>query len=108
MYLLLNIFFTVCNSIDIRNEPKNLNKLKNCTVIEGFLQILLIDRDDGTAFENYSFPNLVEITDFLLLYRVNGLKTLRNLLPNLSVIRGNSLFDDHALIIYEMMSMEVS
>lgn len=100
-------FFTVCHSIDIRNRPDNLRILDNCTVIEGFLQILLIDQYDTSAFENYSFPKLVEVTDYILFYRVNGLLTLRKLFPNLKVIRGNHLFDNHALIIYEMLNLQV-
>ncbi|GAB0095553.1 Insulin-like receptor [Sergentomyia squamirostris] len=98
----------VCQSLDIRNSPAQLERLKNCRVIEGFLQILLIDRVKGSdkAFENYTFPLLTEITNYLMLYRVNGLKTLRKLFPNLSVIRGNQLFDNYALIVYEMMDIE--
>ena len=53
-----------------------------------------------------SFPKLTEITDYLLLYRVHGLKTLRNLFPNLAVIRGQRLFYNYALVLYEMMDME--
>lgn len=98
----------MCHSIDIRNKPDNLRILDNCTVIEGFLQILLIDQYDTSAFENYTFPNLVEVTDYVMFYRVNGLLTIRKLFPNLKVIRGNHLFDNHALIIYEMLNLQVS
>jgi hypothetical protein len=38
-----------------------------------------------------SFPELREITDFLLLYLGEQLKTLATVFPNLSVIRGNKL-----------------
>lgn len=94
--------------MDIRNSPKSLEKLYGCRVIEGFLQILLMDRYETETFEPYSFPELVEVTGFVLLYRVNGLMTLRKLFPNLAVIRGDKLFDDNALVIYEMLNMEVS
>lgn len=94
--------------MDIRNKPSELERLKNCRVIEGFLQILLIDRKvvSDKAYDNYTFPLLTEITSYLMLYRVNGLKTLRKLFPNLSVIRGNKLFINYAVIVYELMDIE--
>nr|AYV97262.1 insulin-like peptide receptor [Sinonovacula constricta] len=96
----------VCGSMDIRNDPKNLaEKLTNCQVIEGPLKILLIDKGKPEDYRNLSFPDLVEITDFLLLYRVYGLKSLRDLFPNLAIIRGQNLFNDYALIVYEMPDM---
>lgn len=82
--------------------------LEGCRVIEGFLMISLVDKYNESHYENLEFPLLTEITDFLLVYRVNGLKTLMKLFPNLRVIRGNSLIKDYALIIYEMMHLQVS
>lgn len=58
-------------------------------------------------FANYTFPNLTEITGFLLLYRINGLKTLVHLFPNLRVIRGEELVSDYALVVYEMQQLQV-
>ena len=81
-------------------------KLVNCTVIEGELQILLIDYAKPEDYENLHFPDLVEIKDYLLLYRVHGLRSLRNIFPNLAVIRGEKLFSNYALIAFEMQSME--
>ncbi|KAJ6634889.1 Insulin-like receptor [Pseudolycoriella hygida] len=95
----------VCQSKDIRNLPAELNILKGCRVIEGFLMITLIDRYNETDYDNFTFPELVEITDFLMLYRVQGLKTLGHLFPNLRVIRGNNLVNNYALIIYEMLQL---
>jgi hypothetical protein len=57
-------------------------------------------------FQNYSFPELREITGFLLLYRISGIKSLYNLFPNLAVIRGRQLFKDYSLIIYEILDLE--
>lgn len=68
--------------------------------------ISLIDKYNETDYD-VSFPKLTEITDFLLLYRVNGLKSLIKLFPNLRVIRGNTLIKDFALIIYQMMHLHV-
>ena len=81
-------------------------KLANCTVIEGELQILLIDYAKPEDYDSLHFPDLVEIKDFLLLYRVQGLRSLRNIFPNLAVIRGEKLFSNYALIAFEMQSLE--
>lgn len=93
--------------MDIRNSPLEMNRLANCRVVEGFVQILLIDKYSDSDYDNLTFPLLIEITDYLLLYRVNGLITLQKLFPNLSVIRGNVLFSDYALVIYEMTHIQV-
>lgn len=69
--------------------------------------ISLIDRYNDTDYDNLTFPELVEITDFLLLYRVQGLKSLIHLFPNLRVIRGNNLVNNYALIVYEMLQLTV-
>lgn len=98
--------FAVCGSTDVRNTVDRFKLLVNCTVIEGSLQILLIDYADPSQYDDLSFPSLVEITDFLLLYRVYGLKTLAQLFPNLSVIRGRSLFYNYALVAFEMPDLE--
>lgn len=97
----------VCQSIDIRNSVDTFKKrLSGCQVVEGFVQILLIDHADESHFANLSFPDLREITGYLLMYRVNGLRTLSNLFPNLSVIRGNILFLNYALVAFEMMHLQ--
>jgi len=96
----------ICPSKDIRNKAENLNALRGCRVIEGFLQIVLIDNANETSYESLSFPELREITGYLLLYRVNGLKSLAKLFPNLSVIRGQDLFMSYAIAIYEMVHLQ--
>ena len=94
----------ICKSLDIRNSIKNLEYLRECRVIEGFLQIVLIE---GQAdFQNISFPKLREITDYFLLYRVANLKTLSELFPNLEVIRGDTLLADYAFAVYEMQKLQ--
>ena len=82
------------------------HNIDNCTVIEGYLQILLIDYADTSEYKDLHFPALREITDFLLLYRVYGLKTLAHIFPNLSVIRGQNLFFNYALVAFEMPDLE--
>lgn len=100
------ILFSVCQSVDIRNTLDLFQRLRGCRVVEGFVHILLFDNFNETHFEKISFPELTEITDYLLLYRVNGLRTLGQLFPNLAVIRGQSLFFNYALVIYEMSSLQ--
>ncbi|KAG7468186.1 hypothetical protein MATL_G00140170 [Megalops atlanticus] len=97
-------------SIDIRNDIREFNRLENCTVVEGYLQILLIGDKTNSAnqesFRTLSFPKLTMITDYLLLFRVSGLDSLSTLFPNLSVIRGRNLFYNYALVIFEMTSLK--
>lgn len=66
---------------------------------------MLMDELTLNDTKNISFPDLVEITGYLMLYRISGLKTLSNLFPNLAIIRGRDLFKDYALIIYEMIEL---
>lgn len=96
----------ICQSIDIRNNVVFFSILKDCRVIEGFLQIVLIENNTETEFENVSFPELREITGYFLLYRVDGLKSLSKLFPNLEVIRGDILLTDYAFMIYEMKNLQ--
>ncbi|XP_041794516.1 insulin-like growth factor 1b receptor [Chelmon rostratus] len=97
-------------SIDIGNDISEFRRLENCTVVEGYLQILLIgDKNNNInqeVFRSLSFPKLTMITDYLLLFRVSGLDSLSALFPNLTVIRGRSLFYNYALVIFEMTSLK--
>lgn len=95
----------VCQSVDIRNNISQFFLLENCTVIEGHLQILLLFKTKSEDFRDLSFPMLTLITDYLLLFRVYGLESLRKLFPNLTVIRGTRLFFNYALVIFEMVHM---
>ena len=94
-----------CDSMDIRNSVSTLSRLRNCTVIEGHLHVVLTDRGREADLANVSFPRLREITDYLLLYRVSGLQSLATLFPNLSVIRGQLLLYNYALVVFEMPDM---
>uniref|UniRef100_A0A8C3G6Z1 Tyrosine-protein kinase receptor n=1 Tax=Cyclopterus lumpus TaxID=8103 RepID=A0A8C3G6Z1_CYCLU len=95
----------VCPSKDIRNNVTNLRTLENCTVIEGHLKILLMFRTKPEDFRGISFPKLTVVTDYLLLFRVYGMETLSDLFPNLTVIRGNNLFFNYALVMFEMLQL---
>lgn len=91
--------------MDIRNSLDAFKKLEKCQVIEGFLQILLFDNVSEADFLTKQFPDLTEITDYLLLYRVSGLRSIGQLFPNLAVIHGQNTFHSHALVIFEMSSL---
>ncbi|XP_068020903.1 insulin receptor [Melanerpes formicivorus] len=96
----------ICRSMDIRNNLTRLHMLENCTVIEGHLQILLMFKTKPEDFRELSFPKLTMITDYLLLFRVYGLESLKGLFPNLTVIRGTRLFFNYALVIFEMVHLK--
>jgi insulin receptor len=98
-------FYLVCSTIVIR-AISDLNGLRDCRVFEGSVSIVLLDDLSEEASHNISFPNLIEITGFLLLYRISGIKNLYHLFPNLAVIRGRDIFIDYSLIIYELEDLE--
>ncbi|XP_075063067.1 insulin receptor [Mixophyes fleayi] len=95
----------ICSSMDIRNNLTKFYDLEDCTVIEGHLQILLMFTTKPENFRALSFPKLTMITDYLLLFRVYGLESLKDLFPNLTVIRGTRLFFNYALVIFEMVHL---
>uniref|UniRef100_A0A3B4XXZ6 Tyrosine-protein kinase receptor n=1 Tax=Seriola lalandi dorsalis TaxID=1841481 RepID=A0A3B4XXZ6_SERLL len=105
LFLLLSIL-PVCPSKDIRNNVTNLQSLENCTIIEGHLKILLMFKTKTEDFRGLSYPKLRVVTDYVLLFRVYGLEALSDLFPNLTVIRGNNLFFNYALVIYEMLQLK--
>lgn len=89
----------------MRNNISSFEVLRGCRIIEGFLQIVLINIPDTPQANAYTFPELVEITDYMALYHVNGLRTLSHLFPNLRVIRGVNLLTDYALALFENAHM---
>lgn len=105
LLLFRSLSLPVCQSVDIRNNLTHFSKLENCTVIEGHLQILLMFRTKAEDFRDLSFPSLTMITDYLLLFRVYGLESLKKLFPNLTVIRGTRLFFNYALVMFEMVHL---
>lgn len=46
------------------------------------------------------FPNLIEITDYLLIFQAQNITNLDILFPKLSIIRGNNLFRNYALVLF--------
>lgn len=100
------IFYLVCGNIDIRFDIDRLKALEGCRKVHGNVMIFLIDDVNSTEIEAFSFPLLTEITGFLMMYRLTGIKSLAQLFPNLSVIRGDELFKGFALILYELIDLE--
>ncbi|XP_071965783.1 insulin-like peptide receptor isoform X2 [Antedon mediterranea] len=95
-----------CTSINVRNDISYLARFINCTVVEGYVQIVLMEDNREEDVDIYTLPNLIEITDYLLLYRVTKLKTLSKLFPNLAVINGQNLLYHYSLIIFDMFDLE--
>ncbi|XP_073829547.1 insulin-like receptor isoform X3 [Musca autumnalis] len=96
---------TVCKSLDIRNSPLQLRQLANCTVIEGFLLITLINTRHEIPF-NETFPLLTEVTDFVFVYQVSYLRSLSQIFPNLSIIRGRMSFEGYAFLVISNSHLE--
>lgn len=93
-------------SVDIRNTIGQFDVLRGCSVVEGSVQILLFDSVNESLFSNITFPELREITDYLMLYRVNGLRSIGHLFPNLAVIRGQKTFFGYSFVVFEMSSLQ--
>ncbi|XP_068201400.1 LOW QUALITY PROTEIN: insulin-like peptide receptor [Palaemon carinicauda] len=99
----------ICDSLDLRNNISALDVLCKCRIINGHLHFVLQEQGDDESIarlNQYSFPGLREITHHLLVYRVFNLTSLGYLFPNLAVIRGDVLFHNYALVIYDVPSLE--
>lgn len=96
----------ICGNIDVRNTVDTLASLHNCTVVNGYVQISLLDATNSSDFD-VSFPLLREITQYLTVYRVTGLYNLGKLFPNLMLIRGaySSRFPGLALMIHDNLDL---
>lgn len=95
----------VCKSINVRNSVSSLRQLEGCAVVEGYVQVVLIERANDSDFAPWSFPELREVTEYLLFYRVPGLRRLGQLFPNLTRVGGAQLFLDYGLVVHEMFSL---
>uniref|UniRef100_T1PIF3 receptor protein-tyrosine kinase n=1 Tax=Musca domestica TaxID=7370 RepID=T1PIF3_MUSDO len=95
-----------CPSMDIRNQCENFAHLENCTVITGYLIIVLLPANKSCDYSKYRFPKLREITHFLIMYEVKNLTSIRDMFPNLTVIRGLKLLLNYALGISAMDSLQ--
>nr|UDM84376.1 insulin-like receptor 1 [Ligia oceanica] len=76
-----------CNfTIRGRDAESRLEELGKCHVIEGHLRLGHCRLPEGA-----SLPNLTQVTDFVTLEHVEGVRSLSVLLPRLSVVRGQRL-----------------
>lgn len=55
---------------------------------------------------SYLDTRFASISVLCINYRVKGLRSIGRLFPNLSVIRGHSLFINYALVAFEMMNLQ--
>ncbi|GMR41936.1 hypothetical protein PMAYCL1PPCAC_12131, partial [Pristionchus mayeri] len=103
---------SICGSIDIRNDARTvfnkenasdefIARYMNCTILEGTFSLSMITNSSTKEEDFVTFPNLVEITGYLLVFNVKGLTTLSRIFPNLRVIGGSQLIMNYALIIYQ-------
>ncbi|KAH1019480.1 hypothetical protein HUJ04_009292 [Dendroctonus ponderosae] len=97
----------ICQSIDVRNNVANLNKLRNCTEISGDLYIvLLLNTESESDYDDYVFPELQKISGHLLLFQLKHFTSLGKMFPNLRLIRGLTLFRNYALVIYDLARIQ--
>ncbi|XP_055851145.1 insulin-like receptor [Episyrphus balteatus] len=87
-----------CDSIEIKNETA-IDQLRKCVKVKGYV---LLSNFRITKPIHINATKLEEISDYLLVYRVEGLRSLQEIFPKLVIIRGhNLLFDRYALVLYE-------
>lgn len=101
------IFGTKPLVLKIRREKcENCKSLENCTTYEGSIQIQTVRRAKDIVMKQLRFPELTEITGHLLVSLVYGERSLKEIFPNLAVIRGHELFLGYSLVIYENDGLE--
>ena len=74
--------------MDIKHDVKRFQSLTGCSIIEGHL---IISGLNDKVLVNYTFPELKEVTDYVIFYKSKNIVDLKNIFPNLAVIRGNKL-----------------
>ncbi|OXA61387.1 Insulin-like peptide receptor [Folsomia candida] len=96
----------ICQRVSIW-EWEHFDMLRGCSVIEGSLQINMVFINPSADFrQNITFPELREITGFLMAFSTPKIISLKTLFPNLAVIRGQELIENYALLIYKMPGMQ--
>ena len=87
----------------IKHNVDRIKNLKGCSIIEGHLIISGFEEDQTML--NHTFPELREVTEYVIFYKAKNIARLNHFFPNLAVIRGNKLVADFALVIYQMDHM---
>lgn len=92
--------------MQLEHYVKKLERLSECQTIEGSLTIAWMKDDQENKISNYSFPKLKELRGFLQVHKVEDLLSLNVLFPNLSIIRGQTLYEKFVLKITENKDLE--
>lgn len=90
----------------LKNGCSGCKQLQNCTTYEGSVQLQIVRNADEQVMNELRFPRLTEITGHLLISLVHSQRSLKEIFPNLAVIRGRELFLDYSLVIYENKGLE--
>ncbi|KAJ2951608.1 hypothetical protein O0L34_g13764 [Tuta absoluta] len=91
----------ICLSVQV-NSMRTLQRLRGCVVIVGNLRIVLMEGNRVPKFFDESFPELREVTGYMLVYRVKNLESLSQLFPNLARIRGRQLINNYGLVVSDV------
>jgi Receptor L domain len=83
-----------------------MKRLEGCKYIDGAVTLSWLKDAHGFSIRNFSFPDLVEIRDFLKMHHVDNLLSVGDLFPNLAVIRGDQLNNQYSLQIAENKMLE--
>lgn len=97
--------FVCRKDIEIRNTVDQFHSLSNCTRVEGYVRIGVLENYNSSVLDGLSFPKLIEITDYLLIFRILEVKSLEKWFPNLQYIRGRKLFYGYALVVNDLKDL---
>lgn len=89
-----------------KEKCQGCEALANCTTLEGSIQIQMVRKASDAVMKQLRFPKLTEITGHLLVSLVYSQRSLKEIFPNLAVIRGRELYLDYSLVIYENDGLE--
>lgn len=95
-----------CHSKHIRFDVKQLKLLENCVIIDGHLVIADIVKFETVQFALFSFPQLTQVTEYIIVNNVRGLDSLTRLFPNLTSINGKKTFRGSSLILQDIPDMD--
>ena len=86
-----------CGSKDISHNVNFLKWLENCKVIYGHLRIANLASEKINEFQ---FPELRHVTDYVVFDNVSNLVSLEKLFPSLTTILGEKTFRGSSLLIF--------
>lgn len=90
----------------VKDTCSGCKELQNCTTYDGSVQIQIVRQAEERVMKQLRFPRLTEITGHLLISLIYGQRNLKDIFPNLAVIRGREMFLDYSLVIYENKGLE--